>query len=833
MPVKSLIRFKINKRISFLLPASIVIIVFLLLHVINFIRLKNNAFEDSAQALIERSRLIKEQARPDYQLQFLDRLPLHSNNGDFFRLDDLLNQALVRGKPSFPVKEDFSGVIYAFEFNEPDKPGLSLVLGKSVSSVESGLLRVVRDKYDYLANDIPIQIPKDDIADIVIRARADKGSRMMFGWQGVAGGPNVWDHSIRIDLIADKKFHKYVINAKNIFKQGLKPGEKINKVFLCPSNFDESAAEIDYIRFISKFAKYSERSHGTSYETIGGEMRGVLYMLPGYTLEYNLLVPKKSPKLDFGTGILIENAPVNFEICIFDDHRVKKVYTGVMTRSDKWQDVRLDLSPWAGKQVKILLHVSGSDQSVAFWSNPLIYSDPEKRFNVIIIIEDALRPDHLSSYGYELPTSPVKDKLMKKSGIVFLNAVSQATKTRPSVPSLMTSLLPTVTGVWDFFDMLNDNYLTIAEIMRVQGFVTASFIQNDNAGASNGLHQGFSQVFNAEILGDKTEDMFGDHLSAWIDRHSSQNFFLYLHILDPHGPYDPPPPYGSWFRATQPKGKQVSRNSNFDPDWVKHPTIVGRRLRYDFEIQHNDSQIPKLLEKLEALNLYQNTLLVFTSDHAEHLGEHGRFWNFRKPYWGHRPPGYLQVIGVPLMLSFPSRFKQYRRITQTVQLIDLMPTILELAGIDKKDLLQQGDSLVDLIEGRNLSYWEDRICVSEEPTYSLKDKPHIVGSLFFKEWHLLCSNNLFPLNLLKRKIRYLPPLLTMKVFDFRNDREEMHSILSFTPDLYVKYKFVKIMREIQSNGMAAWKKWTAKDQEETYKLDPDDLERLRGLGYVR
>ena len=185
------------------------------------------------------------------------------------------------------------------------------------------------------------------------------------------------------------------------------------------------------------------------------------------------------------------------------------------------------------------------------------------------------------------------------------------------------------------------------------------------------------------------------------------------------------------------------------------------------------------------------------------------------------------------MLSYPSHFKQKKNITQTVQLIDLMRTILELADIDTKNLLLQGDSLVDLIEGRDLRYWENRICVSEEPSYMSKNKPHIGGSFFFREWHLLCSNKLFPLNLIGIKSRFLLPLLTMKVFDFRNDREEMSSKLSFIPDIYVKYQFMKVMREIQTNGMASWRKWTVNEREETYKVDTDVLKRLRGIGYVQ
>ena len=133
-------------------------------------------------------------------------------------------------------------------------------------------------------------------------------------------------------------------------------------------------------------------------------------------------------------------------------------------------------------------------------------------------------------------------KLIKK-GVLFLNAFSKAAKTRPTCPSIMTSLYPTATGVWNFSEMLDDRYLTLAEIMRNQGFATASFIQNDNAGPYAGLHQGFSNLFDAETMGSRDVEMYSKKLYGWIEANRDRNFFLYLHLIDPHGVYDPPKPF--------------------------------------------------------------------------------------------------------------------------------------------------------------------------------------------------------------------------------------------------------------------------------------------------
>jgi arylsulfatase A-like enzyme len=384
----------------------------------------------------------------------------------------------------------------------------------------------------------------------------------------------------------------------------------------------------------------------------------------------------------------------------------------------------------------------------------------------------------------------------------------------------MTSLLPTVTGVWHFSERLPDEYLTLAEIMRSQGFLTASFIQNSNAGAAAGIHQGFSQLLDSETLGHDTEGIFGNRLKEWLADKKNRNFFLYLHLVDPHGPYDPPPPYDMWYKNASSPGKPVKR-TYLDAETVREPTDEGRRLLYDGEIRHNDAVLPELLKTLQSLDIYQDTLLVFISDHGEHLGEHG--------LWDHGEPGYIETIGVQFALVYPARFRASKRISQTVQLLDVMPTILDLAGIDTSNLLLQGDSLVDLIEGRRLPYWENRIVPSEEPDeMSTRTKePRLCGSLFFREWHLISSRSLF------KGSWALPAFLRLEMFDFKKDRSENSPILSSLPDLFSKRRFGNVLAELQSNDIQAWMHFTGNKQDRTRRIDPEAEKRLKALGYVK
>jgi arylsulfatase len=466
--------------------------------------------------------------------------------------------------------------------------------------------------------------------------------------------------------------------------------------------------------------------------------------------------------------------------------------------------------------------VSGSASNVALWSNPVVQARPTKRFNVVFLLEDALRADYLSAYGFGLDTSPNKNALMRERGIQFDWAISQAPKTRPSVPSLMTSLYPTATGVWHFTDMLSEQYLTLAEIMRRQGFVTASFIQNGNAGPYAGLHQGFSQLLDENVMGSATENVLGGRVLSWLERNRDQNFFLYIHAIDPHGPYAPSAPFDNWYKEAEGQGTPVKRGQ-LDPDWVKKPTVEGRQRRYAGEIRHNDALLPQLLRKMDSLGLSDDTLLVLLSDHGEYMGEHGRS--------GHDSPGRAPVIRVPLMMSYPKQFTTPKRLDAVVQLVDVMPTILELAGVDRSGLLLQGDSLVDLIAGNRPGFWRDRVAVSEEPDIMLKQRPCTCASLFFRDWHVISSVVLWPGRTAGFLPQYQAPVKTL-VYAFRDDPGEVQAVRSFLPDLYVRWAAYDVLSELQGANMTTWRKLTGGEGVDL-RLDPATLEHLHGLGYVQ
>jgi arylsulfatase A-like enzyme len=815
--------------LSALAIVFVLILVLLILHLRNLHSIDSGAFDRSAQELITRSGDVLRRASPNYQRQVLSSLPPNPYNGAFYRFDDRLNEAEITEKPLVNSPDDFSGVAFGYEFNGKDRSGLVSGLGKMQLQVQNGIAKIQPIRGDYFTNETPIGLPVRDIREVFISARASKNTRIILAWRNDRGNyrnltpaqqDRLWHRHVSIDLIGDQRFHPYLINLEDLVRSSLNSEKKIESIFLRPSSTDDVTVEIDFMRFLTPFAKYLRKSNGVTYEVIGNEMRQVLYMLPTQTLEYSLQIPEKSPVFSFGNATLFDDKPVEFQISIKEGIQITQLYSKNLSNSNQWQDTSLDLSRWSGKKVHIAIRASGSSNTVAFWSNPLISSEANKPLSVIIVLEDALRPDHLSINGYKLPTSPVKDKLLREQGIIFDTAISQACWTRPSIPSLMTSLLPSVTGVWRFSDMLQDEYLTIAEIMRSQGFVTASFVQNPNAGPWAGMHQGFSQILDSATIGASAESILGDRLKSWLTSHNRQNFFLYLHILNPAGRYDPPAPYNNWYKESQTKGKPVKRGY-MDADSVKQPTDMSRRLLYDGQIRYNDSLLPNLLDTLKESNIFQNTLLIFLSDHGEYLGEHG--------LWSHREPGYFQGVHVQFSLVYPARFKESRRISETVQLIDVMPTILEIAQVDTSKLAMQGDSLVGLIEGQRPSYWKDRIVVSEEPDRTSPAREGILscGSLFYRNWQLISSRSLF------KGARDLPSVLRLAAFDFKKDPVEAQLNLSLFVDLPLKYRLSEVLKGLQATDIEAWSKFTEEGQNRILKSDPKTMDHLRSLGYIK
>lgn len=288
--------------------------------------------------------------------------------------------------------------------------------------------------------------------------------------------------------------------------------------------------------------------------------------------------------------------------------------------------------------------------------------------NVVLIMIDTLRADHLGCYGYSRDTSPNIDRFASE-GVVLGRTISQSPWTRPSVASILTSTYPLTHGiVKERFDGLPQGLTTLSELLHDEGYSTYGYTANPNLNAVFGFNQGFDiyinsiAVFNWMLglkdIPDETPTGLGNFLNAAIltdlvlrDVEKFQPpFYLQVFYMDPHVPYTPPPPYNHRF----------GNGSEED--------------LYDGEIAFTDEHVGRIVD--EIMKNYPNTLVVITSDHGEGFNENNNSLLDKR----HGNLLYDTIVHVPLIINHPSL--EARTVRNTVELIDLFPTIIELLGLE-------------------------------------------------------------------------------------------------------------------------------------------------------
>ena len=334
--------------------------------------------------------------------------------------------------------------------------------------------------------------------------------------------------------------------------------------------------------------------------------------------------------------------------------------------------------------------------------------DAPTRPNVILISVDTLRFDHLGSSGYEYPNSPFLDSLAAH-GVVFEQALAQASWTLPSHMSLMTSTYPHTHQVENDNRTLPRSLTTLGEVFRRGGYATIGFVSWIYVSARYGFGRGFEQY--EELVPEPGPDgkrersvvqagPFVDRVVDWADQLGDRRpYFLFLHLFDPHMSYEPPlehvraldPPLTDTRAGDYQLLKRYIKGLNQQPASVPPALLEQARALYDGEIRYVDEQLKRLFGRLEALGLLENSLVVLTSDHGEEFSEHGSME-------GHQWTLYDEVLRVPLLVLLPDRTRAGTRVSELVQLIDVAPTLLEATGLARPRTFE-GQSLWSLLLG--------------------------------------------------------------------------------------------------------------------------------------
>lgn len=314
--------------------------------------------------------------------------------------------------------------------------------------------------------------------------------------------------------------------------------------------------------------------------------------------------------------------------------------------------------------------------------------------NILIYMVDTLRADHLGCYGYEKDISPNIDRLAREN-VLFSRAQANAPWTRPSIATLFTGLHPLVHGVNTKMDTLPEEVTTLAETLAASGYRTGAVVGNANVVEPLGFAQGF-EFFEFLINvapGRQLASAADVHATAldWLTEDSERPFFLYLHTIDPHAPYFPPPQVADVLAP----GLDVERvgSIRFLDQIKRDPALLEKHLGdivalYDAEIAYLDGEFGKFRAELENRGQYSNTLLVLLSDHGEEFFDHGD--------WLHGKTLYGEMLNTPLILKMPDGEAGQRVVRHLVRHTDILPTILDRLGLSSHGV-SQGRSLLPLL----------------------------------------------------------------------------------------------------------------------------------------
>jgi len=403
--------------------------------------------------------------------------------------------------------------------------------------------------------------------------------------------------------------------------------------------------------------------------------------------------------------------------------------------------------------------------------------------SVILITIDTLRADHVGCYGAQVVKTPTLDALAH-DGIVFERAISQVPLTWPSHAVILTGTYPFQNGVQDFSGQpLAPQFRSVAQAFKQVGYTTGAVVSAFVLDRSWGLARGFDfydDAFSAKTFETKDTGLVdrraGEsvaHAIDWLRKTPRRPFFLWLHLYDPHSPYDPPEPYRTEYRSHL----------------------------YDGEIAYADHELGNLISWLKENHLYDSSLLVVLSDHGESLGEHGED--------EHGFFVYNATVHVPLIVKPPSGsgITAGRR-SEPVETTAVAPTLLKLAGVRPSNIA------VDPIYSQ---FQSNALLPEQAGSHAAQD------TAYSETFYPFSSFGWSPLHAFESERFHFIDAPNGELYDLENDPEETHNIAADQPAT------IAVLRE-KLHGMLSRHPFNRTDAG-AGNLSPDAQDKLRALGY--
>jgi arylsulfatase A-like enzyme/Flp pilus assembly protein TadD len=392
----------------------------------------------------------------------------------------------------------------------------------------------------------------------------------------------------------------------------------------------------------------------------------------------------------------------------------------------------------------------------------------ESRKNLVLVTVDTLRADRLSCYSREHLSTPNIDRLAEK-GVLFTKAFAHSSTTLTSLTNILLGVTPLYHGVHDNASFIvSERFLTLAEHLKSYGYTTGAFIGAYPLDSRFGLNQGFdiydddygAQDFQKFTYVERKAETVVSKAIAWL-KEQSPPFFIWIHCFDPHAPYQPPPPFDAQYKNNL----------------------------YDGEVAYVDSVLGGLFGYVENSSFSAETVIIFSADHGESLGEHGEET--------HGFFAYNSTIWIPLVICGPGIGRA--RVEQIVSHIDIFPTVCDLLGIKKPSFLQ-GRSLLPALKGKKLP---------ESP-------------LYFESLYPYYSRGWAPLRgYIRGGEKFIDSPLP-EVYDLNKDFNELRNL--------AQTKKIENYRKELSQIIKT--RSLPETSESKIKIDRDSLDKLKSLGYI-
>jgi arylsulfatase A-like enzyme len=686
---------------------------------------------------------------------------------------------------------------------------------------------------------------REDWSHVVVRARAAQPGRisLVFG----SGGELL--KSAGATLISDGRVHSYKLSIRWEHLADAR-FEQIGFLFVSrdPGTFDIESAEI-----VPKAALYADAGVGISQERIvgnpgdwteGGHLRRAMYTHAPGRVEYRVKVPEGA-RFDFGLGIPRNDTPVRFRVTMESENEVETLFEEEYTDATQWIQRSVDLSHRAGEIVDLVL-ASDAPQSgaVALWLTPTLTGNSQPKVpNVIFYVIDGAGADWMSLYGYNRRTTPNLERLAAE-GAVFERAYSNATWTKLSTASYMTSLYYSVLGGHrTHSDRIPDNAVTMAEHFNRAGYQTAVFTSNPYAATMSGLERGVGTV---HVIDPKVNSTSSKQLHEmywkWRDDYPGRPYWAHFQTTDVHENFEPQAPfaglyvspqqraaYKAWDQAVEDAGGFFDRTAYERAGVDIESHALFQQGLYDECMAQQDFELGRLVERLKEAGEWDNTVLIVTSDHGYPAGSH----RLMEPMGDAAPYLHPFATRIPLVVFWPGHISGGQWFTDPVSMIDVLPTVLDLVGSPPPEVMQ-GQSLKPLLLQE--AGWEPRPVFIDMFAMDF-DTGQLIGSIEVIDGRLGASLSITsgsrdeaPPNRgthgdgLQSHYTRREPLV---VYDLWNDPYLQHPINDARPDLVARFQQL-LAEQFEANRTLA-QRFLGGDQVE---MTPEELERLKALGYI-